>query len=426
MLLGFAVDLDSNPTHGTANNMARCLMAWEFGSGLGHASRLKSLADGFLREGHEVAFVLRDVVHAGALMRGLPAPVLQAPMWMHKTIGLPTPTVSLSEILLGNGYLKADSLDALVRGWQSAIDLFSPDVVVADYAPTAVIAARTRGVPCASVGNGFYVPPHASPLPAFMNWAPIAQGRLAYHEQLLLGSINDVLARHGAQPMTAACEALRADLPLLCTWPEIDPYHRPQGPGGDVFRGPTSQPAPGGVAAEWPSGAGAKVFAYLRAQHADSVLALQALAARGCRTVCYMPEVAAGQPAPVPSPHIVYARGPVNLTQALQDCQLVLAHGGESTLAQALMAGKPALLLPMQTEQYLTAQGIEGCGLGLNAGSRPRPVRFEDLLDQLLQPGACAPGLRAFADRHAGFNPQAQSAELYQAVLTLARSSPGA
>lgn len=398
--------------------MARFLMCWEFGGGLGHAGRFKPLAQELMRRGHQVDLMLRDLVHTRALLSDLGVRMLQAPMWIHQTVGVPNPTISLSEILMGNGYLTPASLAGLVAGWQGVMDLSQPDVVVADYAPTATIAARTRGLPVATVGIGFYLPPDASPLPPFRTWEPIQAGRVAHYDQLVLGTVNTVLREQGAPPVAKLADILRGELPLLCTWPELDHYRRGPLPAGQHYLGPTFLPS-GGVAPEWPQGDGPRVFAYVRASHPDHVALLQALDQLGCQTLCYMPEVAAGKPPPVVSPRIVYSKGPVHLGQALAQAQLAICHAGEATLAQAVLAGVPVLLMPTHGEQFLMAIRVEESGAGINVATRPRPTPFKAMLEQMLCQNAHRDAARALAQRYGDFTHEGQTQTLVDAFESL-------
>jgi UDP:flavonoid glycosyltransferase YjiC (YdhE family) len=167
-----------------------------------------------------------------------------------------------------------------------------------------------------------------------------------------------------------------------------------------------------GLRPEWPAGSGPKVFAYLKAAHPDHGAVLQALVKRGCRTVCYLPEVASGQPPPVVSPLIHYARGPVDLGAALPDSELCICHAGEATLAQALLAGVPLLLLPMQMEQFLIARRVGQSGSGINAAERPRPLEYAAVIGTLLGNSAARRAAGAFAQRYAGFTPQQHTRDL--------------
>ncbi len=398
--------------------MARFLMAWEFGGGLGHAGRFKPLAQELMRRGHQVDLMLREIVHTRSLLGELSAQgvrIVQAPFWTHETVGLPNPQISLPEILMGNGYLQASSLTALVAGWQGVMRMARPDVVVADYAPTATIAARIEGIPVSTVGIGFYLPPDHSPIPPFRTWEPIQPGRVEHFEQTAHEVVNTVLGEQGAQPVDKLSDIFRGELPLLCTWPELDHYQRGALPAGQAYHGPTFLPS-GGEAPQWPQGSGPKVFAYVRSSHPDHLPLLKALVDQGCQVLCYMPEVASGQPAPLSSPRIRYAQGPVHLRQAFAQCQLVICHAGEATLAQAVLAGVPVLMLPMQAEQFLMATRLEETGAGINVARRPRPTAFGQLASELLKQPAFAQSARALAKRYEGFTHESQTLKLVDAL----------
>lgn len=396
------------------------LIGWELGGGLGHAGRIKPLAAGLLARGHGVTLALRDLVQTQRLLADLPCPRLQAPVWLHRAMGVPETQVSLPEILMGCGYLDAGAVDALVQGWLALLRLSRAEALVVDYAPSALIAARIAGLPAASVGMGFWMPPHRQPMPAYRDWEPIAPGRVARAEQLVFDNVNQVLTRHGAAPLAQLSHLFTGDMPLLCSWPEVDHYDR-GADGADEWLGPNFLPD-SGRPVQWPAGTGPRVFAYLKTAHPDHAAVLQALVALGCRVECYLPEVAGGRPPPVVSPQIHYASGPVDLGQACADADLLVCHAGQATLAQALLAGVPLLLLPMQAEQFLMARQVERAGLGISAALRRRPTDFNALIAPLL--AAHAPqrqGARAFAERHHDFSHEGQVRELLARLETLPR-----
>ena len=94
----------------TLPGMAHFYLCWELGAGLGHAARLKSIALPLRARGHRVSFVLRDLVQPRRLLQVCGSDMLQAPVWLHRTAGLPQVQASLAEILLAVGYLDADAL----------------------------------------------------------------------------------------------------------------------------------------------------------------------------------------------------------------------------------------------------------------------------------------------------------------------------
>ena len=391
--------------------MAHFQLCWELGGGLGHAGRLKSIALPLIARGHQVSLVLRDLVLPRRLLvdPGLAGiPLLQAPVWLHRTAGLPREEASLAEILLACGYLDADALAGLCEGWRGLFRQGRPDLVIADYAPTAILAARSLGLPSAAVGPGFTMPPAGQPLPPLRSWEAPQPARLRAGEARLLDSANRVLGAHGAAPLACGAELLLGEHPLLCTWPELDHYGRA---GEGPWLGP-NLPQPAGGAAAWPGSEGRQVFAYLRRAAPESAEVLGALLRQGCRVLCYMPEVAAGAPAPLDSPRLAWAPGPVFLPEALAGCELVVSHAGEALSAQALLAGRPLLMLPHSAESFLMARRVAQLGAGINALEQPRPRNWEAMVGALLD----GPGYRdaavAFARRYAGFDPRRQAGEL--------------
>ena len=391
--------------------MAHIHFGWELGGSLGHAGRIKPLAQEMLRRGHRVSISLRDLVLTDALLHDVGAPRFQAPVWLHEVHGVPSPPSSLAEILLTCGYLSAEALQGLFTGWRNLLQEIKPDLLVADYAPTAVLAARSLRLRSATVGIGFFIPPDRAPMPLLRDWESVQPGRIEHADRQMLASINTVLQRSGTPPLQRAAQALQGDSPLLLTWPELDHYGRGSLPPGQRWWGPSMLPA-AGLPPDWPAGEGPKVFAYLKAAHPDHGAVLRALVLRGCRTVCYLPEVASGQPPPVTSPLIHYARGPVDLGAALPESELCICHAGEATLAQALLAGVPLLLLPTQAEQFLIARRVGQTGAGVNAAERARPLDYAALIGTLLGDSAQRRAAREFARRHADYTPQRHTREL--------------
>jgi hypothetical protein len=399
--------------------MARFLMAWEFGSGLGHAGRMAPLARALIERGHQVDVVLKEVVHTQPMFKDVSVRIFQAPLWMHRTVGLPSPQATLAEIVLGAGYLKADSLGALVGAWRSLMQATQADAVIADYAPSALIAAHIEGLPTAALGIGFYVPPDVAPIPPFRIWEPLQQGRVEYHDRQALEVVNEVIVAGGALPLNKLARIFRGDRPLLCTWPELDHYGRGELPTGERYFGPSFSPA-SGVAPQWPEGSGPKVFAYIRHGHPDHLNVLQALVAKGCRTLVYMPEVSAGQPAPLRSPLIHYSSGPVHMQQVLQDCALLVCHAGAGTMNEALLAGVPVLMLPAQAEQFLIAMRVQHTGAGINAAQQSRPPQFKAMIDTLLDRAEHREAAQAMASQHGSFSHEQQTQDLvaeFEALL---------
>jgi hypothetical protein len=264
------------------------------------------------------------------------------------------------------------------------------------------------------------MPPAAQMLPPLRDWEAAPRERMAASEARVLDSANKVLARHRAPPLAHACELLLADTPLLCTWPELDPWRRPAA-GADWY-GPNVAP-PAGLSPEWPAGEGVKVFAYLNAAHPEHGAMLAALQAAGCRMLCYSPAVANGAKPPLEGPAIAWARTPVNMDAALRACALVVCHAGESTASQALLAGRPLLLMPQSTESFLTARRVREMGAGININELARPRDWPAIVRSLLEDERYRDAAQAFAGRHAGFDARRQAEVLADAIEASCKAS---
>jgi MGT family glycosyltransferase len=85
-------------------------------------------------------------------------------------------------------------------------------------------------------------------------------------------------------------------------------------------------------------------------------------------------------------------------TSILPQVDLVITHGGNNTVTEALYFGKPMVVLPLFWDQYDNAQRIDECGLGVRLDTyRHEPAELLGAVDRLLAD-------RALAQRLAGIS----------------------
>ena len=198
--------------------MARVAFAWELGGSIGHALSCAGLARALHARGHAIAFMFRELRPLALVPESDAYDVFQSPRNAREAqdVGIPA---SYADILLGCGYRDAGELAALLGGWRTLLSLWRPDIVIADFAPTALLAARSLDIRRATYGNGFFTPPLLTPLPAFRVDTPVDPERLRVADAQALTGANAALGRFGPCPIHRRSFApLKQPEPELFSW----------------------------------------------------------------------------------------------------------------------------------------------------------------------------------------------------------------
>ena len=374
--------------------MARIAFAWELGGEFGHAMACAALARMLKARGHDIAFMFRELHQLSFLADTSHYDVFQAPVSVSEGRGAAMP-VSFAEILLGCGYDSGRHLAGLLGGWLSLFARWKPDLVLADFGPTALLAARLMGLRRVSYGNGFAVPPRLSPLPAFRFDEPVAPGRVAQADARALASANAALARFGGAPMQHLAQQFETDDDFLATFPELDSYgNRP--PAG--YWGPRFS-VDSGASVHWPAGRGKRVLMYLKKKLPALDALIDALARGPHRVAAFIPELEPARAARLAGPGRIVSEQPMRLAPLLAECDLFVSQAGNVAVG-TLMSGVPQLVFPSQYEQYLTARRLEQIGAGIMLPPDAPAQAVADALERALADPRYAACAKAFAQRY--------------------------
>ena len=401
--------------------MATVVFVWELGDGFGHLVRYRPLIERLAAAGHRVVFHAAAEARAQQVFADLPVEVRPAPRGTTRRPDLVPSPNSFAEVLWNTGYAEVEAVAARLAHWRQVFQTERPAVVIADYAPSAVIACRVLGVRCIAAGNGFYVPVRCSPLPPYRRVHDGRAERAILTEQKLLAVLDAATRRLGAHPTSSVADAVMPPETFLLTFPEFDPMAEHRDAATEYLG---AWPSDGfGSRPEFPDGR-TKVFCYVDVNKMPERL-WRVLEQSEAGVVVVN---RAGNAAPrhfLNKSNVKVMQNLADLTSAAHACDAGVTSGALNSTLALLLAGKPVLAMPVNLEQYLNATRLERAGAGL-AAPATAPGDLEAKFGALLADRDLRRGARRFAARH-GSEDAATTAERMLARLSLppARPEPG-
>lgn len=380
--------------------MARILIAWELGAGIGHLARCLQLARGLGQRGHSVVLALKDVRLPGGpeMPRGIT--ILPAPLTPQLRQAA-RPLVNYADILCHCGFAEAPDLAARLVAWQGILALARPTVLIGDHAPTALLAARLSGIPHMAIGNGFAIPPAVFPWPSIRPWETVADEDLTVAEERLDRTTAAAQKRLGYST-TVRMRELFGDRDVLDTFAELDHYgERPNG----RYVGPIIS-VPHALPVDWQSREGSRVLAYLRPETPGFTTILQAFARLDAEVLCIAPGLAPIMAKRLATRRLRLALTPVDLPPLLAKADLAVNYGNSGFSTQALLAGVPLLMSPRHVEQRLFAHRIEALGAGELFNPHADVEAATNHLQALLHSISHRQAAQAFASGYRRFSPE--------------------
>ncbi|HBO95702.1 MAG: hypothetical protein CMK83_25410 [Pseudomonadales bacterium] len=349
--------MDHNHINAATNKNILC--TWELGGQLGHISRLAHITKALAGSGYSCSVALKDLSRASPFFSDHACQLYQAPVFLPK-IKMQRPIVCLPDALLLSGYLKTVELQGLLQAWTNLINILNPSVLIMDYSPTAALAARNHPCRKIHVGTGYQQPVAGKPI---KDWHPHqAQPELLQRqEDMVLATINQVLAIQHQDPLAQLSDIYAADYTLITTPPEFDLYADRR--DGARYQ---SQIGPGSLEAsvQFKPSQRPKVLAYLKPGHPRFTDLLRGLASCNGNVFVACPQASEQQLQPLLSEHFQYSTEPVHLAGAMAQADLFVGHGNAGTTMECLLSGTPMIALPILLEQLLTCQKVDELGLG--------------------------------------------------------------
>ncbi len=330
--------------------MKTILFAWELGRGLGHLMNMRRIAARLKPHGFRFVAAVADPPAAG-LLGGVFDEVIAAPSWL-RNCGprAATSSATLNDILASAGLGDPKAVHRLLAAWDGLLKQVRPDLVIADFAPAAGLAARGR-VPLVLIGNGYTLPPHQMQrFPLLHRAAPPVSD-----EEQTLAAVNEAMQAFGWPLLRNLPQLFCGDACLVQTFRLLDPYDTQRvaeldGPLFDRVPAQRSERA-------------TSIFAYLSGGYALHPAILEALKPLAARLRLHAPNL--------PEPQIDQFRragaridaAPEPLADILPSTALLVHRGGPGSAAEALVAGVPQLVLSAQVEQDFNGEALQQAGV---------------------------------------------------------------
>ena len=397
--------------------MAKILLAWELGGGLGHIAKLALIGQELARRGHQVTAAVRDLVHADQVFQGTGIAYFQAPTKVSPCETRFNPPATFAHILHNCGFSAAAELRGMTSAWKALYEAIAPDIILADHSPTALLAARGTTAKTVQFGTGFCSPPDRDPLPQLRRSKTRTDQQLLADEDHVLQVVNKVLQSLGQHDIERISQ-LYADTDdnILTTFPELDHFGARE---NQRYWGPL--PSNLGRAPLWPKGKGPRIFAYLKSFPALPAI-LNTLRQLGCPTILVTDGVDSALLQHYRADHLKLEESTVDADQAARECDFAILNAGHGMTATVLLAGTPSLQIPIYIEQYLLAKAVDRLGACLVAPSNNSSAVVSQL-KTLLSSKAYLQKAQEFASRYQDFRPQTVVAQIADRLEQLTASN---
>lgn len=250
------------------------------------------------------------------------------------------------------GFRNVEHLRAQVRFWQDMIWQTGASLVVTDYAPSALLAARALGVPSVVVGTAIGIAPPE--MPRFPVLSPVPGGVLLDEDQTA-ALISEAVAPLGGPPLARLAELYTATLPLARGFAVWDPY-------AEWRRQKLLLPLE--TAPPLSTARGDCIFAYLSTTEFTESAIVQALERLPLPVLMFAPGLPPGRAAALraANPRLTISPVPLPVDDITRRARIILNAGQAGTAAMAMLAGIPMLALPQHNEHAANARGAAKSG----------------------------------------------------------------
>ncbi|WP_435258855.1 glycosyltransferase [Thioclava sp. FR2] len=274
------------------------------------------------------------------------------------------PTATWGEFLGDSGFSSVSRIREIVAWWRLVLSSRDVKLVLADYAPLAMFAARSLGIKSIATGTGYGLPP-----PNMLEFPVLSQDATIrlHDEKVLVENLNTVADEIGMPRLASFPELYRADLQLVRTLPFLDPYE-------EVRENATYLPPVTDISPVLAQG-GEEVFVYFSTIEFNDPGVVEALANLPLPRRGYLPAPPPGVAERLIQSGMILEDRPVPVSKIAERSRILLNAGQHGILCLGLYAGLPQVCLFQHREQLFHAQRAADQGVARVVHPREREER---------------------------------------------------
>jgi len=379
--------------------MSHILFAWELGEDLGHLAQLSVIAKEMVDRGHRVTVSVKDISRASLFFRDHTITIMQSPIWLPRP-SRPRLTKTIADILAYCGYGSTTGLTTLVQAWSSLLNSISPDIVICDYAPTALLAAKRLGIPRVVLSNSFSFPEPGLPGQDICPWIPAPIEVVRRNEQQIIKNINIVSENMNFSPIEHISDIFSCDKAFITELPLLDHYKGFR--QNSTYVGPA--PSEHGFAPiDWGEHTGLNVLVYLKPGRPKVDTILTQLKDSNTTVRGFYPGRLPQNLKHAEDGKFKLTNTPVDIASSLEQADMVVLHGGNGTLCQAVLSGKPVFILPTQIEQTRNALRIQKIGNGDWIGKQHNDTILKERFEHFITSESMKQIAKTLAEENSNF-----------------------
>lgn len=392
--------------------MKHIVFCWEYGAGYGHIASFLPIAETLKNAGIKVSWILKHLDHAHLIRQNgfADAIILQAP-YAKNTNTSKQPTLTYSHVMNFLGFANEQTCFNLVSCWRDAFLLLKPDLIIADHAPAALIAAQSLDIHRCMIGTGFFSPPRTPKSPVFSLFPNVPDRKVAELDEHFIRVANDCLIRFNQPPISKVADLFNVTEDFLCTFPELDHFENriEHEYWGARFSSSMGQKI------EFNS-AKFKIFVYVHSNMKDLERLLTALNNLDAKTILHVPKLNLAR-ATLQFKNLTFSAEPVDMDHILKQTDLVICNAGHGTVAAVLLAGKRLLLVPNQLEQRLLTKRLVQQGLGATIYANNNTVDIPKTLSNMMLDTTILNNAKNFQKLYWGYDSKEQAEAIAECCI---------